>query len=223
MLGAMNLLAIVRADVERFCGLYDRSAGCCPVEMCELATGAPPTFVEMTREGAVIGGQIYLSSTLTPRRARCILAFQLAYLYYARLGYNGPDLTERAERFITALLMPGPSFIQGLMRTGFSHRALADVYDVTETASLVRIAETVGRPTVILRPGGVVFRGNAFHWPASVSSFVTSLRAGTADVETVPILDEPNRVGLVAKLEAWAAPSLAARGYDLELRAPVAS
>lgn len=179
-----------------------RLAGLCPAKRASIgalalcATGAIPRIVDMAPAACLArddrGWQIFVRRGLTPQKTRWKAAHELAHWYYQREGYGGARLEERCDALGAALVVP-----QALMRCaqqqyGADIGRLARALKASESLTLLRVAETGGVPTVLVKtapsaPATRITRGGAYAWGSIPDRWVRTIR----------IHDEPHRLGLV--------------------------
>jgi hypothetical protein len=199
MLGPDDI-AEIEGEAEAFRVAYGGSD--CPVELCEMATGAPPIFERRDTEGHYDGDLVRLRVGLGRRRARGVLGHELGHVWFARTHRVGVDIEERCDAFSAALLMGRDDVRRAIREVGHSYMRLAERFDVTQSTALLRIGEVTGRPVCLLRWEGPIFRGADFAWP-SLATLVRALRERRSEIHPVKITDEPDRIGLMATRFAW--------------------
>lgn len=195
-------IADVEGDVSAFLRWLGAAPGTCPVELCECATGSAPIFSSMRTEGHYDGFRIELSCSLSAPRGRYVLGHELGHVWYHRIGYVGVDLEFRCDAFGAIVNMPRNETIAAIRRLGHSYTKLAIEFGVTQSVAFLRIGEVTGRPVCLLCPSGPIVRGLDYSWP-SMSGLVRAIREPMSEVHPAKIYDEPYRVGLMARREAW--------------------
>lgn len=144
------------------------------------------------------GWDLQVNPALPKSRQRFKAAHELGHWYYDRCGYRGADIEARCDLFAAALVMPRSVFRRAVRTLGHRVHALANAFATTQSAALLRVGEVTGRPVALLRWPEALTRGEPFTWPKS-ATLVRALREGKDAVHPLRIVDEPNRVGLMAR------------------------
>ena len=186
-------------DVYRFAGAeLDEPPSI--ARLCELVTGFAPRYERMRPDGKCAAdedGELRVSvrPTLPARRARFIVAHEIAEWWYARSGYACADIEDRCNALGAALVVPRAAARLVIREAGHSPMMLAQVFGVERCLSLLRIGEVTGRPVVLLRKCPL-FRGEPFEWPSDPQELQRLVREPAPEIHPVRL---EQRWGLMAR------------------------
>lgn len=187
------------AEVYRFAGAeLDEPPSI--ARLCELVTGFAPRYERMRPGGrcAVDDAgdlRVRVRPSLPARRARFIVAHEIAEWWYLRTGYAEPDIEDRCNALGAALVVPRPAAQLVLRESGHSPMLLSQVFGVERCLALLRVGEVTGRPVVLLRKRPL-FRGDPFEWPTDTTELQRLVREPAPEIHPVRL---EQRWGLMAR------------------------
>lgn len=142
------------------------------------------------------GARIWLSSREPRSRWPHLIGHELGHLYLGHHGHGSAELEELCDAIGGALTCPRAAFESAVGRLGLRLGRLAREFCTTQTSAALRLGEVLRRPTAVVTPGRVRFRGDAWGWPPEAETRL--LRPPRSPVEKIRIGDEPNRFALLA-------------------------
>lgn len=160
---------------------------------------APEAKDDLPRESlmGVLDGRVsifYRPELILTRRRFCIaheIAHALLGTHHAHA--HGGNVEAEADCLAACLLAPLPAWRAMIGRVGHSVYDLAHAFSITQSAALLRLGETEGRPVRLLGDRERV-RGEAFDWPDSRLALAGRVRHR---VHPVQLRDE-RKWGLIA-------------------------
>jgi hypothetical protein len=141
--------------------------------------------------------QIAIRAGIRPARRRWVIGHELAHWWYEIKGYNAPDLERRCDALGAALLVPRKAYPRVVAKVGRSWKAIAAALDTTQSLVVLRCGECEGTPAALVQPHRVIVRG-AYPWPDEEAIRALAERRGGGRLRKIAIVDEPNRVALLA-------------------------
>lgn len=168
--------------------------------LCELVTGFLPRYARMRPDGKCAVDdygdlRVSVRPSLPARRARFVVAHEIAEWWYMRNNYACLDIEDRCNALGAALVVPRPAAQQVLREAGHSPMMLAQVFGVERCLALLRIGEVTGRPVALLRKCPI-FRGEAFEWPQDPVELERLVREPAPEIHPVRL---EQRWGLMAR------------------------
>lgn len=192
-------LADVLGDAEWFLTFYGFALDAPPsaTRLAIEATGHAPESARLLVHEAYTtqihgADRIFVHRGASPVRKRWLTLHELAEVHHKRIGYVGHDVEARCNAMASAMAAPRLAMRAALERYGHSVYDLALALQAPQAATVLRIAEVVGRPCALPRSAGIVVRGDWFDWPANENGFRALLKARgrRPDVHPVRIADE---------------------------------
>lgn len=171
------------------------------IALCERIMGHVPQRARgLSVEACLVDGcRVLIRSNVPSPRARWLVGHELAEWWHLRTRYEGADIEERCDAMGAMLAAPRRAFQRAIRSAGrHAVHALALRFNVPQSLALLRVGEVTGRPVALLRQPEALYRGADFAWP-STSTLRRALEEGHSRVHPVSIVDEPNRVGLMAR------------------------
>jgi len=153
-----------------------------------------PEFVEMRHEAYTtpVHGldRIFIRKGTPLVRARWLVLHELAEVHYKRVGYFDDDVEARCNAMASAMAAPRIAVRNATKQYGHAVTDLAAALKTPQAATVLRIAEVIGRPCALLRDAGPIIRGDWFDWPQDIAGFRRLLKEKRADVHPFKITDE---------------------------------
>lgn len=118
---------------------------------------------------------VQLSRSAPVERARFALGHELGE--WACRRRIEPEIEALCDAISAAVLLPRPALLAALRHFGDDLPALARAFRVTETCAALRVGEVTGRPMLLVSPGLVRARGEAYGWPTD-SEVRRQMRSG---------------------------------------------
>lgn len=162
--------------------------------LCQALTGHPPRWTRLGTEAALVRSTVFLRRGTPAARARWLVCHELAELAHLESGYSGSDIEARCDALGAMLVVPRSAFRHAVRSTGHRVHELARIFRTTQSLALLRVGEVTGRPVALVRPHGTIARGEPWVWPSSLDRSIA---------HPLRITDEPNRVGMMVRREAW--------------------
>jgi len=168
-------------------------------------TGHPVELVTMRHEAysTVVNGadRVFVRRGTPIVRARWLALHELCEVHYRRTGYSGEDVEQRCNAMASALAAPRLAVRAAVRAHGHAVHALAAALKTPQAATVLRLAEVVGRPCALLRSAGPIVRGDWHPWPPDAAGFKRWLASKDrpSNVHPLRIVDEgPVRWALMA-------------------------
>lgn len=181
----------------RFAGLEDDTVTDL-FRACVKITGGEPQIGPMRRrEGKWDGRRVSLRMDLYgTARGRQVLGHELGHAFGER--FLKREVTEEwCDAFGAMLAAPRRHVRACISVAGHRVHRLAELLDVEQEASLLRLAEVTGRPCALERkPGIVVARGEPFPWPPTFRDVAAAKALGLHPIKV------GTRLGMMAERAA---------------------
>ncbi len=188
--------------VYRFAGL-DPDKAASSLELTRgLGLGAPRFGARIKAVGVLARVRQewipFVRTGTSPAKARFVVGHEIAHWWLEeRCGARGGARTEaRCDALGAFLAVPRAVFLRARQAHGDDVRAIAEELKTTQSIALLRLGETTGRPSAVVRSMGAIVRGEPLRWPSLELASVR--RARFPGLRKVRIDDEARRLGLVA-------------------------
>lgn len=159
----------------------------------------PQYEANMLRESAIAKVKgvwtIYVRKGIAARRARWLVAHELAHYWLKKIGCVDREVEQRCDALGAALVAPRPAFRAVRRMLGGDSKELADAFATTQSLIMLRRGECEGIPVAVVG-ARVIVRGDDFGWPGE-AELRRIARAGRPEVVRVVLADE-GRVALLA-------------------------
>lgn len=142
--------------------------------------------------------RIILGRNVPMPAALFYVGHELGHWLLRRHGVQVDDEEAAADFLAGALLAPRRAFVGAVREHGHNLRALADAFDVTETAAALRLGEVLHVPLAVVAPTRVRVRGpEAWIWPPE-PTLRGWARRPVPGLRRTRLVDDPRRVVLEA-------------------------
>jgi hypothetical protein len=138
--------------------------------------------------------QLWVRAGVNPRRARYLIAHELAEFWLLETGYSGDDFEAMCDAIASAIVCPRDAFRAGLRSFGLDLPQLAETFETSQSVVVLRFGEVTLTPVALATERHVHIRGEEFAW-GDVRRLV---RTGAPGLERRRMTDTLTRVALIA-------------------------